>query len=1325
MATNIDKVTARLLANPALAHLPSSLTDEHRMFWNDFIGEPFQNHIGPRGKKSGSAKSYTRSQFVGPFCDKFYPNLSADLRSAYEDIIGPRVYSYLTNHSTRGTSGVQKKSQVVKSRVYACDIWKREDPEDFRRRMDEHEAENPDQVLNVGTRRSLEYKLFAQLPDAEQKLYRQKAADSLQTLRGLQRLNGEDKKDYIQQFVSQLDAIMKEGDKCAGIKLNVQVVYEDDDRDFHIVTLMSDSMSELEDCTELDQFIQRVKGWVKERAGKNVVNLAATLTPTAYPDYEHDMYPLVPDIVGMRVADLQKLLRVVFSLLWVWMGGQGKFPWELVCGDLDAWIPAHRRPAVATLADPSSLRHAQLVTWLEYMRDCQSGVIPLDRRIQFSRVYAGLSPIDDALSQESTRYLEYIPQQARETWVLEFTDTVTRCHAPGGMRYPENCVEFGKFLKRGEVAAWQEAAEAAEALALPTKPAEFLELPTGDVSPSTVIDGQEKALILKLADGLPDLYRTPIFEIVDSVNTHQAHSPASTPSGLWAGDFATRMPAQFPSSPEDSVNGLQLILRFWAHVGLYMGSINAPLTWRFVYLRLCIEDFFTSPLIRHQPSQTLIGNYNGIVWIGRVIILLILNFAAINGDFGRFFLTLTPPHEPPPGYDLTKLPSEELTHVLGWARMLIEMLKASTAILARTSHARRSYLEPVAQPQDPVPGPIADSPQSPADGTSPSADTSAHQPLPALPSNTEPSERRRQKSKQPAKPKARQTDTLDVDSREMSPRVSDESDAEKNYDEMDGGSDNDSLNPDGFSFDPTEADPPSSPLEGRFARLNAGFEDETQTTDRSTRELQKEFGDLFNSDPRRPAHVFGPLLALPPSPRPPSFPTYEAIFSAIQTEATKIEGAIRGWHELIEPNATGLAGNIANARRDSKVAPASLQPLIYFLLARRREWECAKVTAPIAIKVMAHLALNARAGLQLDAAVGEFWDVGDHMNTVGDAERAALDKLHRRLLKAVVETCWIYKELLDFEKLSTEWSGALPSDWLTSDPLTLGSALGHLVLQLADWAEAASELDIRHHSLRKRMWIPVGRPFESKQRTLLAYRFGSPHPQEISDGLKEWLKYAKEDDEEEIGKENTAKGIRGATSANSVPNVSPPVSPSANLPAPVDTPVDAASDISPPIAQSSTMSHTASGNAGVNGSSTPENRGSELPHESSDNVDPGANVTSTTSPQVAADVAGDATADVVTNAAVPVVSPPSASHTSKKSKATKVAATPRLTRNNAAAAAATAAAAAPTVATATTTTTVAAGSTDSVSSRTRRANTKTAAAKAASAGTSKKGSKRK
>ncbi|KAG8695685.1 hypothetical protein FRC09_009000 [Ceratobasidium sp. 395] len=1245
--------------------------------------------------------------FVGPFCDKFFPELSHELRLTYEDIIGTQAYSYLTNHSSRGTGGIKIKSQVVKSRVYACDVWKREDPDGFKKRMDEHEAENPNEVLNVGTRRSLEYKLFSQLPDSDQQLYRQKAIESLQTLQGLQRLNGEDKKD-------QLNAIMKEGDKCAGIRLNVQVVYEDEDGDFHIVTIMSNSMSELEDCAELDQFIQRVKGWVKERAGKNAVNLAAALTPTAYPDYEHDMYPLVPSIVGLKVVDLQKLLCLVFSLLWVWMGGQGKFPWELVCADLNSWIPVNRRPTGVTLADPSSLRHANLVVWLEYMRDCQNGVIPLDRRIQFSRVYAGLSPIDASVSQESARHLEYLPHQTRETWVLEFSETVTRCHAPGGMRYPETCVEFGKFIKRGEAAAWEEAAEAAEALALPAKPAEFLDLPTGDHSLTAVIDGQEKALIFKYAEQLEYKYRAPILELVDGVNSLQAHLPASTPWGLWVGKHATKMPIIFPRSPEDPMDGLQILIKFYPPITYFKASSEVEsVIERFVFLRLVIEDFLVSRLIRHEPSGTLIGGYNGSVWIARVIIIFILNFAAVNGD-------LLPPHNPPPGYDLTKLPSDELTHVLSWAREFIEALKASVATLARTSHARRSYLEPAAQPQDPVPGPIADPPQSPAT-TSLLAPTSAPQPPPAIPSSAEPSERRRQKSKQTTNSKTLQADKLDVNSRELSPRVSDESNAEKNYDEMDGGSDDDSLNPAGFSFDPTQPDPPLSPFMGRFAQLNVDLEDGAQNIGRSTLELQKEFGDLFNSDPRGVAHVFGPLLALPPSPRAPSFPTIAALSSSIETATTNLENAIRGWHEVIKPNTTALAGNIANAHRDSKAAPVPIQPLVYFLLARRREWECAKVSAPIVIRLMLHLALHARAGLQLDAAVSEFWDVGDHATTVDDAEREAVDKLHRRMLKGVVETSWIYKELLAFKKLSTKWSSVLPGDWLTSDPLTLGHNLGVLVLQLANWAEAAGKLDVHHLSLRKRMWLPTGRPFESKHRALLAYRFGSPHPQEILDGLKAWLKYAKEDGSDESGKESMTKVVRSVTSANSVPPNLPRVSSPTNPIAAVNTPVNAAPSASPPpaaqIASAEGSEALDENHTGDNGGSAPENPGSELPRASSDNAGLG-----TIPFDAAADVAADTVTDVAADVTVPTANPPDrgASRASKKSKATKVVATPRLTRNNAAAVAATTA-----IIAAAANTIVPAESTGSVSLRTRRGNTKPAAEKVASTSTGKKGTKRK
>jgi hypothetical protein len=209
-------------------------------------------------------------------------------------------------------------------------------------------------------------------------------------------------------------------------------------------------------------------------------------------------------------------------VLLAWQGGHGKFPWEIVCGDLDGWISVERRPLGVPLSDPSALRLAVLTTWTQYFHDSQTGRIPSNRRIQLSKVFAGLSPIDASLSQESSRRLEYIPQQNRETWVLEFTDTVTRCHASGGMEYPPASVAYARFLKRSEAKAAAKAAATLSAV-----PPAFLGLPTGSHPPTVAIDGQEKALVLKWANQLPDAYGTLVPELLDAINEFQAHSPAS------------------------------------------------------------------------------------------------------------------------------------------------------------------------------------------------------------------------------------------------------------------------------------------------------------------------------------------------------------------------------------------------------------------------------------------------------------------------------------------------------------------------------------------------------------------------------------------------------------------------------------------------------------------------------------------------------------------------------------------------------------------------------------------------------------------------------
>jgi hypothetical protein len=214
----------------------------------------------------------------------------------------------------------------------------------------------------------------------------------------------------------------------------------------------------------------------------------------------------------------------------VFQGGQGRVPWESISADLDAWISSNRRPPGVGLADPNDLRLAVVMAWLDYFILCQSHSIPFDQYIQFRKVTAGLHPIEPAHSQESSRRLETIAPN-KESWVLEFDRTVTACHALGGMDYSDASLEYAKSLGRsktlGGAAGVGVAARNSNLLDPQVVLAHHLGLPTGRTHPTCVIDGQEKALLVKWCSALPPECSSLILELVDAINEMQAHSPAS------------------------------------------------------------------------------------------------------------------------------------------------------------------------------------------------------------------------------------------------------------------------------------------------------------------------------------------------------------------------------------------------------------------------------------------------------------------------------------------------------------------------------------------------------------------------------------------------------------------------------------------------------------------------------------------------------------------------------------------------------------------------------------------------------------------------------
>ncbi|KAG8719735.1 hypothetical protein FRC09_010685 [Ceratobasidium sp. 395] len=1076
----------------ALAGLPTSLTDEHKLFWNDYTGERFRSHIGPRGKKNENGKTYARRIFIEDFCDKFYPSLSTADREKFEaDKLGKQVYIFLTNNTARNRE-FKPKTEIVKQRIYGYDVWRQENREAFDEALHNYQAEYPNWVSNVGTRRSLTIEFFRRLSEDDQQKYQKMAKERLATIHSLHNLSGENRMLYVENFMKQLHAMFKQGDACAGIKANAQVLYVDDTGNYHITTIVTESMGDLEDAPEVDRLVQRMKDWVKDTAGKNIDTESG---PTVYPDYDHDMYPLVPVVTGLKVVDLQKILRLQFSMLWAWQGGYGRFPWDLVGGDLDSWIPSNRRPTGAILGDPTSLRLASLAAWLEYFQDSQSGKIPLDHRLQFSKVFAGLSPIDPNISQESSRRLEHVPQHNKESWVLEFSDTVTRCHAPGGVEYPEPSIAYARLLKRNELTALA-AAQRAAAL---TKPDYFLDLPTGDQSPSALIDGQEKALIFKWAESLKEDDRALVIELVDSINEHQAHSPASTPCGIWFEGYATNMPALFPSSPDSLVEGLQFTIPFWLKIG---SSSDSGLTSRFLFLRLCLEDTLSSHHIRHGPSGTLIGGHNGPVWHVRAHILTIFTFAAINGD-------MAPPCDPPADFDVTPFTPEDQTRMFGLARSLVEALKASTATLALTSAERRSYVTPDFS-QEPVAVPsqsFADQPpSSPALPSTLSTDAGDAAPRP---SSAPPAQTTTQKGSR-SKGKKKQTGASDgahLDESSMSSGVSDKTAPEVDYDALDPpGSDAGSseFDPDGYSRDLQPNPPPFRPS-SRSARTNAEGDNQKKVLPGGYLYwLRDKCGHLFDTDYNSSdsGNAFGPFPPLPPASQSPLPKTYATLCAGIEASTAKLDSALRGWMALSESNKAVLDRDARAAQHAAHDVLLPLQLLVEFATARRLAWERAKLVSPSVLGFAAHIVPIGRTAIQMDTAVGDFLNAEDRAATMSDAERDTLCKSHRHLLKLTIQLCWVYKELLAWNELAADWSNRFPDTW-AHDPLsTNGHALYAQVAPLYDWVCAARDLANNLRAERKATWPPIGRPFEPRHRRSLWYWFGNPQPEEVPEGLR-------------------------------------------------------------------------------------------------------------------------------------------------------------------------------------------------------------------------------
>lgn len=192
--------------------------------------------------------------------------------------------------------------------------------------------------------------------------------------------------------------------------------------------------------------------------------------------------------------------------------------WSAMAQDVPRYFDPARLPRGldTVFGDPSKFSQPVTVDWLDFLLGCQTGRVLINRQFQFALIPAGATPIHPTESEESSR--ELVLNGGKRTWMLTFTETITKCHQVGGMRYSQVALDYANFLSAGLAYA--------DAVCAP--PENWLSLPVaGPNIPDHIMSETEQERHAALASLLPESQANRINGLLDSLKDHQHHIPAS------------------------------------------------------------------------------------------------------------------------------------------------------------------------------------------------------------------------------------------------------------------------------------------------------------------------------------------------------------------------------------------------------------------------------------------------------------------------------------------------------------------------------------------------------------------------------------------------------------------------------------------------------------------------------------------------------------------------------------------------------------------------------------------------------------------------------
>ncbi|CAE7088272.1 unnamed protein product [Rhizoctonia solani] len=524
-AAKVSKIQKRPPHKPSptspVLQLSGDLSDAGRVWWNPYIGKTFLEWKKNRGNKYG-AKGRLRGLFRKEWWDA---NLS-EVEASKEDKIwyfdktniGTQIYAYVNNASVRNSAGRKliTPSTAIKTRAYGHDEWRRENSDIFNEALDAWKASRGDGP-NVGEARALSSQLFKKLPEDEQDKWKEVARQRLAAARAHSKLTDpNDRLAYIEGFKETMVAQAKEGGAVCGVHMCTMLLYEKPDGKLKIERIISKELKGFGKTQAFGNSMIALQKWVEETAGKSVEG--GPPAPCVYPDYSKDEYPCIPNYVGWKLEALQGLMRGYMSGVHRFQGAVGRVGWTEIAANPQKYIDPDRLPAnlLLEIRDPSDLHMYIVVSFVDYFLCCHTSKIPALKIFQFKLIFAGSDPIHPSDSQETSR--ELVEVGGKAGWMLTFDQTVDKCHHPEGMNYAPGAHDYATYVANGFDSPRAACAAPNRWLSLPVAASGILD---------RVISTTEYEHYTALAMLLPESSRNRIIAILDAVNDHQHHLPAS------------------------------------------------------------------------------------------------------------------------------------------------------------------------------------------------------------------------------------------------------------------------------------------------------------------------------------------------------------------------------------------------------------------------------------------------------------------------------------------------------------------------------------------------------------------------------------------------------------------------------------------------------------------------------------------------------------------------------------------------------------------------------------------------------------------------------